>query len=131
GDGGPRRTFPQGPAMLAWGRRTWPVSVMALLALPAMVYLASQVGFDSDITRFDGITPEVRQAEKDFHRTWSRTDTEMAMLVVRGSTRREADLANDHALQAVQGKLTQGTYVSLASFWPSADTRQANLDRWR
>jgi predicted exporter len=100
-----------------------------LLAVGTM--LAARVSFDSDITRMDGVSPAVRQGEKDFQRTWGRSDTEMAILVVTGKTRDDAEQLNDKINGLMAGKITQGRYLSLSAFWPSAATRHASLVRWR
>ena len=127
----PAKKLPAGPDLRQWGRRTWPIALVAYLLVPVMIWLTAGLGFDSDLSRFDGISDEVRQNEKDFHHTWSRSETDMAMLVVQATTLNEAQAASDRIYEKANGNLPNGSYVSMSSFWPSQKTRLANLQRWK
>lgn len=125
------KRLPPGPDLRKWGHLTWPVAAITYLLVPVMVWLSCGLGFDSDLSRFDGITQEVRQNEKDFHQVWSRNQTDMAMLVVQGKTQAEAQAASDRIYEKIKGHLPEGAYVSMTSFWPSQETRLKNLERWK
>ena len=114
-----------------WGAKMLPAAVAGCLLLVAAVILASHARFDSDITALDGITAGQRQAEAEFQTTWGKSDTEKALLVVNGKTRAEAEELSDKVNGLMAGKIKQGSYVSLSSFWPSGATRAANQARWR
>jgi uncharacterized protein len=114
-----------------WGAKMIPAVVAGGLLLTAAVILATRVRFDSDITKLDGITPAQRSAEAAFQSTWGRSDTEKALLVVTAKTRAQAEELSDQVNALMAGKIPQGRYVSLSSFWPSAATRHANQTRWR
>jgi predicted exporter len=95
------------------------------------VILARQIKFESDISRLDGVTPAVKQAEKDFQKNWGRTDTELALLVVTGKTQQQAEQANDEISRLVAPHFPEGQFTSISSFWPSAAVRRANQIRWQ
>jgi predicted exporter len=97
----------------------------------AAVFVAMRIKIDPDITRLDGVSARVKQAEEDFQKTWGRSDKALAMLVVSGKTREAAEEASDQIYAEVSGNFPAGEFVSLSSFWPSEATRSANLARWR
>ena len=97
----------------------------------AAIVVASRIRFDSDVTRLDGITPDVRQNEKDFQKNWSNSDADLAILVVTGKTREEAEEANDAIYKLVSPHFPEGQFTSLSSIWPAPATRAANEERWR
>jgi uncharacterized protein len=122
---------PPGMPLQQWGSKMTPAVIVAGLLLAVFVVLAARVRFDSDITKLDGIRPELRQAEKDFQAVWDRSDTEKGILVVTARTRAEAEELNDQVNALMAGKIKQGRFVSLSSFWPSAAARAANQARWK
>ena len=92
--------------------------------------IAIRMRLDPDVTRLDGVSPAVRQAEEDFSKTWSKSAKQMGMLVVTGKTQEEAEELND-AVAAKAASDPAAGLVSLSEFWPSATTRAANWARWR
>jgi uncharacterized protein len=114
-----------------WGAKMVPAVIVGGLAMVVFAVLATRVRFDSDITKLDGIRPELRRAESDFQTVWGRNDTEKGLLVVAGKTRSEAEELNDKANALMAGRIKQGRFVSLSSFWPSATARAANQARWQ
>jgi predicted exporter len=101
------------------------------VALLVAAFLARKISFDSDISKMDGVSAQVINNEADFQKTWSRTQNEMALLVVSGKSLDEAEQSNDRLYGLVANRVPEGQFVSLASFWPSAATRHENETRWR
>lgn len=128
--GGKILAMGRGPHLHVWGRRMVPVAGFVALLLVAGSFLARHVEFDPDVTRLDGVDTDVKQTEKDFQKTWSRTRGELAMLVVPAGTREAAEEANDKVYQRLAPQFAEGHFISLSSFWPSAATRSANKARW-
>ena len=104
-------------------------TIIAAILLVAGIVIARHIKFDSDITRMDGVSDSVKQNEKDFQKTWGRTDAELALLVITAKTHEEAQEANDEVYRIVP-KLPEGDFVSMSGVWPSAATRYSNEQRW-
>jgi predicted exporter len=121
----------RGMPLARWGRKMVPVTILGAILLAAGIFVARKIKFDSDFTRLDGVSAAVRQNEADFQKEWARSDADLAILVVTGKTRDEAELANDEVYRIVSPHFAEGQFTSLSSFWPSAATRLANETRWR
>ncbi len=123
----------RGMSLRRWGRYMLPVTAVGAVLLIDAAFIAKKIQFDSDISRLDGVSPAVKQAEKDFQHNWGQSDTELALLVVTGNTRAQAENANDAVYHRIltSPRFSDHQFVSLASFWPSPAARQANLRRWR
>jgi predicted exporter len=121
----------RGMRLHRWGHLMLPAVVVAAILLVTGAVIARHIKFDSDFTRMDGVSDTVKQNEKDFQKTWGRTDAELALLVVTAKTREAAEEANDEVYHLVPKTLPDGAFVSMSSVWPSAATRQANEKRWR
>ncbi len=113
-----------------WGKMMVPAVIAAAVLLVAGIFVSRKIKFDSDVTRMDGVSTSVKQAEKDFQKNWGRTDAELALLVVTAPTRDAAELANDQVYRIIP-RLPDGQFVSISSIWPSSATRHANDKRWR
>jgi len=120
----------RGMGLDRWGKLMVPATIVGGILLIAGILISRNIKFDSDVTRMDGVSASVKQAEKDFQKTWGRTDAELALLVVTGKTREAAEMANDQIYRMVP-KLPDGQFVSISSVWPSRATRDANEARWR
>jgi predicted exporter len=120
----------RGMGLDRWGKMMVPATIVGGILLIAGIVISRNIKFDSDVTRMDGVSASVKQAEKDFQKTWGRTDAELALLVVTGKTYDAAESANDQIYRIVP-KLPDGELVSISSVWPSAATRCANDNRWR
>jgi predicted exporter len=129
--GGKLAFLGRGMPLQRWGRLMVIPTIVCGVVLVAATVVAMRIRMDPDITRLDGVSAEVKQAENDFQKTWGRSDKAMAMLVVTGKTREAAEEANDQVYGDVAPKFHDGQFVSLSGFWPSEATRQANLARWR
>jgi len=129
--GGKLAFLGRGMPLQRWGRKMVVPTVVCGVVLVAAVFVAMRIKIDPDITRLDGVSARVKQAEEDFQKTWGRSDKALAMLVVSGKTREAAEEASDQIYAEVSGKFPAGEFVSLSSFWPSEATRSANLARWR
>jgi predicted exporter len=121
----------RGIPLQRWGKKMVPVVIVAALLLAAAVVVSRKIKFESDITRLDGVSSAVKQDERDFQKNWERADSELAILVVTGKTRQQAEQANDQLYRAVSPHFSEGQFVSLSSIWPSASVRRANQARWR
>ena len=128
--GGKIMAIRRGMSLERWGKILVGATVVGGVLLVIGAVIATHVKLDPDITRLDGASAAVKQNEKDFQHTWGRSDTEMAIVVVTGKSREEAEEANDRIDHVISGHLPEGDFVSLSSFWPSTATRQANLQRW-
>ena len=121
----------RGMPLQRWGRLMVVPTIVCGVVLAAATIVAMRIKMDPDITRLDGVSTRVKQAENDFQKTWGRSDKALAMLVVTGKTREAAEEANDQVYADVSPKFDEGQFVSLSGFWPSEATRLANLARWR
>jgi uncharacterized protein len=129
--GGKLNFLGRGMPLQRWGRLMVVPTIVCGVVLAAATIVAMRIKMDPDITRLDGVSTRVKQAENDFQKTWGRSDKALAMLVVTGKTRAAAEEANDQVYADVSPKFDEGQFVSLSSFWPSEATRLANLARWR
>lgn len=120
-----------GMSLERWGKMMVPAVIVAAILLVAAIFIARKIKFDSDITRLDGVSPAVRQAESDFQKNWGRSDVQQALLVVTAPTKEAAEEANDEIYKIVSPRLPDGQFVSLSSIWPSAANRHANEVRWQ
>jgi predicted exporter len=121
----------RGMPLEIWGRKVVIPAFILAVAFVAAVVIATKIRIDPDVTRLDGVSPAVKQAEADFGKTWSQSDKPMGIIVVTGKTRDDAEQANDRLAAAAQDKFGSGEFVSLSRFWPSGATRRANWNRWR
>ena len=121
----------RGMPLRRWGGKMVPLTVLGVAVLAAAAFIARKTGIDSDVTRLDGVTAAVKQNEHDFQAVWGRSDKEMAILVVTGKTRQEAEAANEEVGRIVAPNFPEGKFVTLSSFWPSEATRHANWERWQ
>lgn len=121
----------RGLPLRLWGGKIAFVTVIAAVLLIAGIFVAARIGFDPDVTKLDGASADVKQAEIDFQKNWGRTDTQLAILVVTGKTREQAEQANDDVYRIVNPHFPDGQFNSLSSFRPSDGTRRANQARWR
>jgi predicted exporter len=114
-----------------WGRKMVSVTVFAGILFLAALYCARTIRFDSDVSRLDGVSADVRLAESNFQRTWGRSDAELALVVVSGKSLEEAEEASDDVYRKLSIPFADKQFVSLTSFWPWAATRAANIERWK
>jgi predicted exporter len=128
--GGKIMLLGRGMPLARWGKLMLPIVVIAGVLLLAAVFVSRKTNFDPDISRLDGVSPSVKQAESDFQKTWGRSDVELGMLVVSGRSPEQAEEANGRVYGLAAGHFKEGDFVSLSSFWPSAATRRANEARW-
>jgi len=128
--GGKIMALRKGMPLRQWGRLMVPLTIFGAVALLVAAFLARKISFDSDISKMDGVSAAVVKNEDDFKKTWSRAQNEMALLVVSGKTLDEAEQANDRMYRLAADRVPEGQLVSLASFWPSAATRETNEARW-
>jgi len=128
--GGKIMALRQGMPLRQWGQKMVPLTIVGAAALLVASFVARKISFDADISKLDGVSDAVKKNEADFQKTWGRTDAEMALLVVSGKTLADAEQANDHIYSLVASHVPEGSFASLASFWPSAQTRSENEARW-
>ncbi|MGD0138443.1 MAG: MMPL family transporter [Tepidisphaeraceae bacterium] len=121
----------RGMPLRRWGGKMVPLTILGVAVFAAAAFVARKTGIDSDVTRLDGVTATVKQNEHDFQAAWGRSDKEMAILVVTGKTRAEAEAANEEVGRIVAPKFAEGSFVTLSSFWPSEATRHENGERWQ
>ncbi len=129
--GGKIMALGQGPPLRQWGRRMVPLTILGAAALLVACVVGRKISFNSDISTLDGVSAAVKENEANFQKTWGRTDAEMALLAVSGKSLEDAEEANDRLYKVIAGHVPQGSFTSLASFWPSSQTRQENQTRWR
>jgi len=128
--GGKIMLLGRGMPLSRWGRMMSPVVLIAGILILAAVFVSRKTNFDPDVSRLDGVSPSVKQAENDFQKTWGRSDVELGMLVVSGKSPEQAQEANDKIYGLTAGHFKEGDFVSISSFWPSAAIRRANEARW-
>jgi len=119
-----------GMPLRKWGGLMVPMTIGFSLLTIVGLFVARKTNFNADLSKLDGITPAIRQNEKDFQDTWSKSDTDMGLIVATGKTREQADQTNDRVNELLVAHFKPGDFISLGSFWPSAATRRANQARW-
>ncbi len=113
-----------------WGKWMRPMVLVGLVLFIATIFVARKVNFDADLSKLDGISPEVRQNEADFYKNFSRNESQFALLVVSGNSLPEAEAENDRIVKLLSSHFKNKDLISLTNFWPSAAVRKENLDRW-
>jgi len=98
----------------------------------AIIFLSAQalkVQFNNDLNSFDGTSRNILQAEDNFHEAWGGKD-QPALFVADAVTLREAQRINEQIY--FEGVKLAGPekFISIASVWPSLDTREKNLKSW-
>jgi predicted exporter len=104
------------------------VAVWSVLTVVAL-WLCFSVKFDSDFKKFDGSGPEVIKAEENFHAVWGGKESQ-AIFVVNAGSLDEAMEKNDLVFAEARRLLPEGSFSSLALFWPSSRQRLENSERW-
>jgi predicted exporter len=88
-----------------------------------------RVKFDNDVTQFDGVSPGIARAEKDFYDVWGGRE-KPAVFVVPGASLEEALEAGERIYREAAPAIGEENFISLAPMWPSLETRRANALRW-
>ncbi len=123
---------PVHPARPLGRRRPVHVLVVAawLVAVCTAGVVARGVRFDGEIARLDGISPEIREAEKRFDETWRKETKGQALLAVTAGTVEDALATNEQVFDRCRRAGGDEWLVSIAPLWPGRETRLANLARW-
>lgn len=121
----------KGMPVRQWGRRVRPVAIAMLLVMVVAGVVATQAHFDSDLANLDGTDQAVRDAEADFHETWSRQADELALVAVSARTREEAATRNDQVYDTFTAAFGAEQFISLARLCPSPARRNVNRESWR
>ncbi len=100
------------------------VVVMIIAAL-----FSTRLSFETDVTQLDGTDPEILQTEKDFLQLWGMQNRP-AVLIVPGETLEDALYRNERVYGEAIEEVGRGNFTSLASVWPSRQTRNANASAW-
>ncbi|MDM8525429.1 hypothetical protein QUF80_18840 [Desulfococcaceae bacterium HSG8] len=100
-----------------------------VLLLIAIIF-SFQITFSSDVKRFDGSNPKIIRAEQRFYQVWGGENSP-AIFVVPGNTIEEALSVNEKVFRDAAVKIGKNNFSSLASIWPSEETRSANAARWK
>lgn len=112
-----------------------PQNTKRRLAFFAIIFIllggaATQVTFDSDVTKLDGADPAILQAEEAFKTTWGTGERKEAILVVMGdsdeSVREKTDQIYERAITVVG----PDQFVGLSAIWPAARTRKERATAW-
>ncbi len=118
------------PAHLPGGRRAAVAAVLILISLPFCAFLARGLVFDADIAELDGAEPHVVGNERAFAMLWAEDSAARAIAVVGGDSYESAAEKNDLLHTAILARLNGAGVANIASLWPSAATREENLERW-
>ncbi len=111
-------------------RTQWLVVAVWLTGLGLLALAATQLVFQRDIEQFDGSSDAVWDDERDFHRIWGG-ENQPALLVVEGTEFETVWRDYERFTEQATASLGVDQVISLASFWPSRDTRARRLDHWR
>lgn len=65
-----------GMSLERWGKIMSPAVIVAAILVVAAIFISRKIKFDSDITRLDGVSPAVKQAESDFQKNWGQSDVQ-------------------------------------------------------
>jgi uncharacterized protein len=100
--------------------------VLVLMSLP----LCFRVPFDQRITQMDGTEKAILKTEEDFRAVWGQGEGSQALLMVSGANDEEARRINDRVYEDAASRLGPDALTSLASVWPSRETRAENAAGW-
>ena len=89
-----------------------------------------KITFENDVRRFDGTSKETLQGEEEFHSAWGSGESP-AIFVTAGDTLEEAIAANEEVYDEVAKTPQSREFASIATVWPSTETRKSNFDRWK
>jgi len=101
----------------------------AIFMIIALI-LSTQISFNSEIGQFDGSEVEIIEAEQKFQSTWVNK-TSPAVFVVQENSLEEALKVNEKIYREAKTVVGEDNFSSLAVIWPSKQTREANVDRWK
>jgi predicted exporter len=102
-----------------------------LVAVAGALVAARGVGFDGDVKRLDGVSPEIRATEERFDQVWRKGAKGQALLAVTSSGLEGALATNDRIYERCRLAGCDDWLVSIAPLWPGWETRLANQERWR
>ncbi len=110
----------------------WPAKTIVAgwtILTVGFVVLSFSVKFDSDVKKLDGSDASVLQAEQNFHDIWGGKANQ-AIFVVQARTEEEALALNDAVYREASEAIGAENFTNIALFWPSQQTRAANIERW-
>ena len=94
-----------------------------------MVASGSRIKFNNNIAQLDGVSKGTLKAEENFYNVWGGRNLP-AVFVVSAKSLEAAYQLNAEVYEAAIKKVGQDNFTSLASIWPGALKRKANLSRW-
>ncbi len=89
-----------------------------------------QLEFQRDIEQFDGSTADILDDQRQFHRIWGG-ERSPAMLVVEGRDQETVWRRYEEVSQRAADGIGAENVITLATLWPSRETRVRRLDAWR
>jgi predicted exporter len=126
----PEAPAPDEPDAARTRRGRLAILVLFAVFLAAAAACATRVRFDSDITRLDGVRPQIVADEQAFRKTWGTGERKEALLAVVGANPEDALERNDAIYREVSALIGTNRLVSIASLWPSTHTRAERAARW-
>ena len=101
-----------------------------LAFIVALAFAAGALVFENDVKQFDGSEKAVLEDEESLHRIWGGRE-QPGILVVEGDALEPVLQGNDEVARRAEELLGHGQLTTLASIWPSRQTRTRNLAGWR
>jgi uncharacterized protein len=113
-------------------RRRTPLLLVCLFGSGLCVVGVSRLRIEDDLSRLNGASPDTRRDEQTVQDTWVGA-VSLTTVIARAPSLDEA-LRNSETIQALAGRWeVEGrleSFSSIASLWPSSDTRRARLRAW-
>jgi predicted exporter len=100
-----------------------------LVLMVIALILSCGLRFNSDITQFDAVTPQVLKSEEEFRKNWGNHKLP-AVLVVQAPNLQSAYEINDRLSRQAAAAIGQENFTSLAYLWPAEADRRKNLAAW-
>jgi len=100
-----------------------------MLVMITAALISTRLSFQTDVTQLDGTDPEILQTEKNLLQLWGM-ENRPAVLIVSGETLEDALYRNERVYREAVEEVGRGNFTSLASVWPSKQTRNANASAW-
>ncbi len=100
-----------------------------LVLMISTLILSAGLKFNSDITQFDAVSPQVLKSEEEFRKNWG--DRQLpAVFVVQAPDLQSAYEINDQLFRQATAAIGNENFTSLARLWPGQTSRRENLAAW-
>ncbi|MDB5228962.1 MAG: methyltransferase protein [Bacteroidota bacterium] len=108
-------------------------AVIIFLILTIVLYhFAGNVQFENDMTKMNYMTPQLKNAEKEFNQ-FSSLYQKSVFIISKGKTMEEALAVNEKILPVLNNMKTNGSiyaYTNISSIWVSETEQKSRIAKW-